>query len=586
MRKSKFMKILSVVTIIAVIVFAGVFLSVAVFSGNGGEPEVVYIEVMREWNTIYAEGEEFFPCRLAVTYDNGLMDRVDITPDMLSGFDTSSTGTKEVTVTYGGRSVKKHMTVARPATDSELEIVAMASVYYNGETIPNAAAYAIYNGERVELTPDMVSVLGRAPWCVETIRILVNDVFATKEITFVSRPSGEYTPETPSVIDERRFLDVVWLVMNEIGLVDEYASFTSDRETIDRIIMYLEAAGLTDVEIQEIAAITLRNDSALALSILDAVKLDPSAYNSRTEYLLALSDALVTEESVDSAINLLKYLNDSLAEGDYINILKCLIDDLYERGIIQTEYGAYIDMLDSPEALFVYSRAGFLFAELLYMCNNYHPDEAEAAALFLRDAFKALATGDIAGLILSGSLSYEGIVDNIEFIAMLFGEISSFIDNTRFIKAAAEVLRMIWDPSDSDPETAYTAYMTVTGIAALCDVTSDVLENITLEFTTEIFNDYAEYLRADESEKEEKFAVLAVKLVDFVSEKYQMLSEEQTIAVSYAFRELFCAEWDMFDLLENRVIKDISTYTPEELIADAALIKEAFDSFPRLTAEG
>ena len=291
MRKSKFMKILSVVTIIAVIVFAGVFLSVAVFSGNGGEPEVVYIEVMREWNTIYAEGEEFFPCRLAVTYDNGLMDRVDITPDMLSGFDTSSTGTKEVTVTYGGRSVKKHMTIARPATDSELEIVAMASVYYNGETIPNAAAYAIYNGERIGLTPDMVSVLGRAPWCVETIRILVNDVFATKEITFVSRPSGEYTPETPSVIDERRFLDVVWLVMNEIGLVDEYASFTSDRETIDRIIMYLEAAGLTDVEIQEIAAITLRNDSALALSILDAVKLDPSAYNSRTEYLLALSDA-------------------------------------------------------------------------------------------------------------------------------------------------------------------------------------------------------------------------------------------------------------------------------------------------------
>lgn len=584
MRKSKFMKILSVVTIIAVIVFAGVFLSVAVFSGNGGEPEVVYIEVMREWNTIYAEGEEFFPCRLAVTYDNGLMDRVDITPDMLSGFDTSSTGTKEVTVTYGGRSVKKHMTVARPATDSELEIVAMASVYYNGETIPNAAAYAIYNGERVELTPDMVSVLGRAPWCVETIRILVNDVFATKEITFVSRPSGEYTPETPSVIDERRFLDVVWLVMNEIGLVDEYASFTSDRETIDRIIMYLEAAGLTDVEIQEIAAITLRNDSALALSILDAVKLDPSAYNSRTEYLLALSDALVTEESVDSAINLLKYLNDSLAEGDYINILKCLIDDLYERGIIQT-YDTYIDMINSAEVAYICCVIKF-YGQFYEHYNIYPEDDVKSAALFLRDAFKALATGDIAGLVLSGSLSYEGIVDNIEFIAMLFGEISSFIDNTRFIKAAAEVLRMIWDPSDSDPETAYTAYMTVTGIAALCDVTSDVLENITLEFTTEIFNDYAEYLRADESEKEEKFAVLAVKLVDFVSEKYQMLSEEQTIAVSYAFRELFGAEWDMFDLMENRVIKDISTYTPEELIADAALIKEAFDPFPRLPAEG
>ncbi len=584
MRKSKFMKILSVVTIIAVIVFAGVFLSVAVFSGNGGEPEVVYIEVMREWNTIYAEGEEFFPCRLAVTYDNGLMDRVDITPDMLSGFDTSSTGTKEVTVTYGGRSVKKHMTVARPATDSELEIVAMASVYYNGETIPNAAAYAIHNGERVELTPDMVSVLGRAPRYVETIRILVNDVFATKEITFVSRPSGEYTPETPSVIDERRFLDVVWLVMNEIGLVDEYASFTSDREKIDRIIMYLEAAGLTDVEIQEIAAITLRNDSALALSILDAVKLDPSAYNSRTEYLLALSDALVTEESVDSAISLLKYLNDSLAEGDYINILKCLIVDLYERGIIQT-YDTYIDMINSAEVAYICCVIKF-YGQFYEHYNIYPEDDVKSAALFLRDAFKELATGDIAGLVLSGSLSYEGIVDNIEFIAMLFGEISSFIDNTRFIKAAAEVLRMIWDPSDSDPETAYTAYMTVTGIAALCDVTSDVLENITLEFTTETFNDYVEYLRADESEKEEKFAVLAVKLVNFVSEKYQMLSEEQTIAVSYAFRELFGAEWDMFDLMENRVIKDISTYTPEELIADAALIKEAFDSFPRLPAEG
>ena len=59
------------------------------------------ISVKDGYKTEYALGESFAGGTLVLDYDNGSREEKTITEDMLGGFDTSSPGEKEITVTYG-----------------------------------------------------------------------------------------------------------------------------------------------------------------------------------------------------------------------------------------------------------------------------------------------------------------------------------------------------------------------------------------------------------------------------------------------------------------------------------------------------
>ena len=80
-----------------------------------------------ETQTEYFEGDAFGGGKLAVTYTDNTTETVNITADMLSGFDTSAAGEKKVTVTYGGKTATFNITVREKftiATETNFDVTA------------------------------------------------------------------------------------------------------------------------------------------------------------------------------------------------------------------------------------------------------------------------------------------------------------------------------------------------------------------------------------------------------------------------------------------------------------------------------
>ena len=95
MRKNKLTAILLVLMLVLIAALA-----VACNDDKEENPEVtpVSLTLGADWKNVYAVGEAFAPCQMTVTYSDGSTQTVDVTADMLSGFDTSSAGAKQITV--------------------------------------------------------------------------------------------------------------------------------------------------------------------------------------------------------------------------------------------------------------------------------------------------------------------------------------------------------------------------------------------------------------------------------------------------------------------------------------------------------
>ena len=102
---------ISVILLIAVLVFVA-----ALAVACNDDKVVKEITVEGGMKSVYAVGEAFAGGRITVTYEDGTSESIDITAEMLSGFDTSTPGTKQVTVTYEGVSVTVEIVVETPAT--------------------------------------------------------------------------------------------------------------------------------------------------------------------------------------------------------------------------------------------------------------------------------------------------------------------------------------------------------------------------------------------------------------------------------------------------------------------------------------
>lgn len=621
----------SLILLIVVVFVAVAALAVACT----GERTIASVAVTGAWKTDYAVGEAFSPCQLTVTYDNGETMTVDITPEMLSGFDTSSPGTKQVTVTYEGQSVQMTINVLSPATDDQLKIGAMPSVFYINEELSLGGAYVIYNGtERIELTPEMISGFDTSSAGVKTLKITVNGIFITTEITVVARPSGEYTPGTPSVIDRERFLTEVKRVMDAMGLTDEYNEFAPYTDNVDYVIDYVQAAGLTNEEVTELADFILEQGASVVDSVLAATTLDSSSYESFADYISAILDLVITRENVAALTELIGWFGEKLEAGDFINVFGQLIKEIYvwydpdeivldyrnlsdiltwnnstssqmgreevevimeEAGLSEffsdykdnyinesyysDEYLALSGMLTTDNAIYLYECGKSVMNTL----STYEPDKMADLALFAKDVAKAVFSGDFEALIAGDSISYKEMVEQINFLGALGNEINgTFAKNPAFVKAAAEIFAVILSENAvPDEDNAFIADMVIRGAMALDGMAFDLLEKITADFVAELYLDFDDYSKADESERDEKFGLLAVKIVNFVAEEYQKLSASQRGAVLNAFREFLGEDADVsiIELIDSWEIKDIEAYSAEELAAEGERIMEALNSF-------
>ena len=116
--------------------------------------------------TDYQWGEELdlTGAELTAFYDDGTMETVAISPDMVSGYDPYKTGQQPLTVTYGGRTTTFVVTVNEPVMPESIVITKSPdkTAYRLGEELDltGAELTAFYDDgstETVAITPDMVS---------------------------------------------------------------------------------------------------------------------------------------------------------------------------------------------------------------------------------------------------------------------------------------------------------------------------------------------------------------------------------------------------------------------------------------------
>ena len=90
-------------------------------------PEVVPNEIKLEENfqTNYLQSEVFKGGKLIATYDE-YNETIDVTPEMVKGFDTSTPGNKEITITYKGKEIK--VTISVQALKSLINGVSVATL--------------------------------------------------------------------------------------------------------------------------------------------------------------------------------------------------------------------------------------------------------------------------------------------------------------------------------------------------------------------------------------------------------------------------------------------------------------------------
>ncbi len=90
-------------------------------------PEVVPNEIKLDENfqTNYLQSEVFKGGKLIATYD-GYNETIDVTPEMVKGFDTSTPGNKEITITYKGKEIK--VTISVQALKSLINGVSVATL--------------------------------------------------------------------------------------------------------------------------------------------------------------------------------------------------------------------------------------------------------------------------------------------------------------------------------------------------------------------------------------------------------------------------------------------------------------------------
>ncbi len=170
----------------------------------------------------YLEGKETLDVtggKLKLTYNNGTTEVIDLTADMVSGFDNTKVGPQTLTVTYKGK-----------ITTFEVEIVAKSLESIEVTTLPTKTEYLegketldvtggklklTYNNgtsEIIDLTPDMVSGFDNTKVGPQTLTVTYKGKITTFEVEIVAKSleSIEVTtlPTKTEYLERKDALDV------------------------------------------------------------------------------------------------------------------------------------------------------------------------------------------------------------------------------------------------------------------------------------------------------------------------------------------------------------------------------------------
>ena len=604
---------ISVILLIAVLVFVA-----ALAVACNDDKVVKEITVEGGMKSVYAVGEAFAGGRITVTYEDGTSESLDITAEMLSGFDTSTPGTKQVTVTYEGVSVTVEIVVetpASPAPEGSLELVKWQRIYLVGEALAGNLTIRTQSGELIPVTAAMISGFDTSAAGEKTVRITYNGLYIETVISVVAIPEGGDSEFAESEIDVDALLASLHRVTTYIGVSDADVQ-AMDETVTENIVPFMEKAGVTNAQIDDIVDLFFARGNALADAIKGAAKAESPE---------ALFNAVFTDNVVDSVLDILDYIGSATApegiintvtylsrfwttpfdnfEEVYVNIIPADLEKYGYGDSLNLSYDDIMDAVDKSAYKDYFNEYFFgegseynvykeLFAstaarlaagkitEIFEKIASYDRESIKDLAEFLKKAMPVFIEGDIGSLFSTESeISIKDIVRQINFLGKFMNEAVLETVGDDGILAGTEIAVNVFGAHGTE-DNFYFDLSVSEGVRAALRMVFGLLEGLEDDFVLGLYSDYDDMVKANEAEYEVKYGTFTVQIANFIAEGYNKLSDYDKMALkSFAdwMDEVVGAPQllGIVELLDGWVIKDVDSYSKEELVEAGRKITDA-----------
>lgn len=634
MRKNKITAILLVLMLVLIAALA-----VACNDDKEENPEVtpVSLTLGADWKNVYAVGEAFAPCQMTVTYSDGSTQTVDVIADMLSGFDTSSAGAKQITVNYSGLTATVGISVVAPAAAEKLSLDSWKALYFVGDAINLSNAALVVDGAvKTAVTADMVSGFDTSSAGLKTVRITYNHSYIDADIVVVNKPQGVAAGEK-SQIDHDEFVSALERLLTAMGLEDAMENICEVGFDYD-IMSFFEAAGVTTEEFKGMIDTAMSNDSALPNAVKQIMNiLFEGEFESTGAMINAIADEVLKEEVLGALADTFGYAEGVIEPEDMINLILHLLKGMMTHVSWQGTVNIYFSPIGFDSTYNVTDsyaeidesaiEEAFENAELKDYYDDYYfggdsdygkffarlnTDNAKVIAASVTQLFDTISTygvGTTADLLDFAVEVIVSVMDGIEsgegmdLNAIFAGEKFSYKDIVRSLNLLGEIGSEVNRVLAADPEFVLSATKFINallkedfslvdfevdkisiGVLALDKMVFELLQNVTPELMSEIYLDYDDWAKEeDEVLSKQKFGYLCVKIINFVVEEYDLLSADEKDAIYYSVEtvlpetEIAVGAEAFLDILNDWTIKDADAYTAEELSAVADRVNAAVD---------
>ncbi|PJI08172.1 MULTISPECIES: leucine-rich repeat protein [Clostridium] len=152
---------------------------------------------------IQGQGLDVTGAKIVAAYNDGTNETVNVTPEMVSGYNANQAGTQTITVNYNGKITTFTVDViAKALTNITMNTPPTKTSYIQGQSLDltGAKIIAAYNdgtNETVNVTPEMVSGYNANQAGTQTITVNYNGKVATFTVNVVAKALTNVTMNTP-----------------------------------------------------------------------------------------------------------------------------------------------------------------------------------------------------------------------------------------------------------------------------------------------------------------------------------------------------------------------------------------------------
>ena len=576
------------------------------------------------WKTQYMVNEMMPQCYIIVTYSDDTTEKVLLTADMITGFDTSSPGIKEITISYKGSTLTTSVEV-KEVTDGDgaLTLGAWQTAYFIGEEIYLDGAYLLYDDgktvSRIAITADMVTGFDTSAEGTKQIKISYTGKSVLAEIKVYALDDGEYEEVKKSTLDADKFV----ANMNRIfGYFNVDINNWSDHDR-NMLIDMFEYLGVTDSDIDSVVSVLTAKDSTLLEDISTLImSSDPdvsvfftdSNVKTVTETLRIVKDKISAKQIAKLASIFVKmaygymdavsiedqdgwgynidftnrtqsgHMTSSLISITAQDMLKFINGDANALAVFEeytskessdySQIGDIEKVLSMDETAYV---AGAVLDSIAAACDYDEQKIFDMVALS-KKIVEAVTTGDLDKLLggQAEGLSYKAMVAQINELGKFLKTLNqTFADDPLLVRCGSAVLDEIFNIWSDTMMVAFDGNTVINAVVALEKVAIECLMKIDANFVAGLYLDYDDYAKeSDEIVKDQKFGYIAAKIAAFVYPEYQKLELREKTAIDDATEmvNMIGVPFNIrgiVDFMEKAAVKDADDYSATELKAFA-----------------